>query len=327
MIDLARLRSVRIVVTHDNCPDGMASAILVADALRPYGAEFVFAQYGTQKYLELPAKTGMLFVDIAPPEHRASQFLECGAIVLDHHKSARPVVERFVDVGLGAFADEERDIGVSGALLAYRHVWKPLRDRDVDDHAAYRPGHAHAFAALAGVRDTWQRDDVRWNQACAQAEALRFWPWCQWPGDPFGVDYPRMQSMIDIGDVLVDRRLSGAKKLIAQGLHTTSSRGKRLLIIPSRDTSDVAEMVGSEADLVIGFSLMHDAGEAKMIVSTRSRGDFDCRLLCEANGGGGHTRAAGCEITLAPGWPHPFVLLPAMVDVFERSGVGIANSE
>lgn len=165
MIDLARLRSVRIVVTHDNCPDGMASAILVADALRPYGAEFVFAQYGTQKYLELPAKTGMLFVDIAPPEHRASQFLECGAIVLDHHKSARPVVERFVDVGLGAFADEERDIGVSGALLAYRHVWKPLRDRDVDDHAAYRPGHAHAFAALAGVRDTWQRDDVRWNQA------------------------------------------------------------------------------------------------------------------------------------------------------------------
>lgn len=75
MIDLARLRSVRIVVTHDNCPDGMASAILVADALRPYGAEFVFAQYGTQKYLELPAKTGMLFVDIAPPEHRASQFL------------------------------------------------------------------------------------------------------------------------------------------------------------------------------------------------------------------------------------------------------------
>lgn len=334
MIDLARLRSVRIVVAHENsptlpCPDGVASAILVADALRPHGAEFVFVQHGTQKFLELPAKTGMLFVDIAPPEHRAAQFLECGAIVLDHHKSARAVVERFVDVGLGAFADEDRDIGVSGALLAYRHVWRPLHEPDVDQHAAYRIGHAHAFAALAGVRDTWQRNDARWRQACAQAEALRFWPWHNWPSDPFGVDFARMQSMLAIGDVLVERRASEARRLIAQGERVSSNRGTRILIIPSRDTSDVADMIGDEVDLVVGFEFMFD-GRPKMIVSTRSRGTFDCRLFCEANRGGGHARAAGCEVKIdgiVHDVPSPFSVVRAMVDVFERTGQGIADPE
>lgn len=329
MIDTTLLRNVRTVVVHDSCSDGTASALIIRDALMPFGAEFVFAQHGTEKFLNLPATKGMLFCDIAPPEHRFAEFLEQGAIVLDHHKTVKPFVERFVDAGLGAFADEVEEPGVSGALLAYRHVWKPMREGASDRLVSnMRSGHVHAFAANIGVRDTWQKNDPRWRHACATSEAIRFYPFHHWPNELFADD--TMRRMLDIGEILLERRDRAVKKMIEQGLRAESARGTRMLIIPTRETSDVAETMGDEVDIVIGFSFMHDANREKMIVSTRSRGTFDCRLFCQANGGGGHTRAAGCEVKLdevVDGSPSPFNLVRAMLDVFEKSGQGIANSE
>lgn len=132
MIPIEKLRSVRVVVCHAYperpCPDGVASALLLRSAFNELfdeesiDVEVVFVAHGDQ--LEaLEARPGMLFCDIAPPAARAKEFVEVGAIVLDHHATARPVVELFEH---HAFGDEEKEPGVSGAVLAFREVYEPI---------------------------------------------------------------------------------------------------------------------------------------------------------------------------------------------------------
>lgn len=87
----------------------------------------------------------MLFCDIAPPAERAHEFLPRVPVVLDHHKGAEHLVKTFTH---HVFADEKLEPGVSGAVLAYREVWKPLKPLGFTTAAD--------FARLAGVCDTWQ---------------------------------------------------------------------------------------------------------------------------------------------------------------------------
>ena len=93
MIPIEKLKQVRVIITHANCPDGIASAILLHDALPEAGIRFL--THRTKEYRELPAHAGMLFCDIAPPSERVELFRALGAIVLDHHKSAEALVKRF----------------------------------------------------------------------------------------------------------------------------------------------------------------------------------------------------------------------------------------
>jgi hypothetical protein len=79
--------------------------------------------------------------------------------VLDHHASARPVVEAFGDRGI--FADEVSQPGVSGATLAFEHVW-----RKIVTHPDTWPATIEDFAQLVGVRDTWQTQHPQWWRAC-----------------------------------------------------------------------------------------------------------------------------------------------------------------
>jgi hypothetical protein len=103
-IDIEKIKAVKVIVTHDNCTDGLAAAILLHDVLPD--AEIIFAQHGTEAYAKLEVRPNMLFVDIVPPKERYEEFLKAGAIVLDHHKGVKDVVEKF---GTNAvFGDEKQ---------------------------------------------------------------------------------------------------------------------------------------------------------------------------------------------------------------------------
>ncbi len=105
-----------------------------------------------------------------------------------------------------------------------------------------------------------------------------------------------------------------------KGFAWTSKRGTRLLIIPSTGlTSDTAEKQKDGYDLIIGFSYTYDPGVGvpQMIMSLRSHQQFDCATFCKANGGGGHTKAAGCAIELQADSPNPYKLIPEMIDAYE----------
>lgn len=290
MIPLDVLRAVRTIVTHANCADGTATALILHHALPD--AEVVVLAHGSPELASFPAAPGQLWCDIAPPAARVAEFVEAGAIVLDHHKTARPVVEAFGERGV--FADEEREPGVSGAVLAFREVWRHIEQDYVREITHANAVAVERLATLAGVRDTWQRDDSRWPEACAQAEALRFWPWEHWARlEPYS--WP---GLLKIGTVLlerkaldVDRAIRSARRFNVEILRVVCFQGVN-------ETSDAAEKLGDEADLVVGFVYDWPAGQsapetARVQFSLRSRGSFDCASFARMYGGGGHSRAAG----------------------------------
>jgi hypothetical protein len=256
-------------------------------------AEIVFVNYGTKEHRELPADEGLVFVDFSPPPDRVKEFVAAGSIVLDHHKTAKGVVDAFGEGGV--FGDEVSEPGVSGAVLAFRHVWQPLAEgRDAKEKAS-----AERFATLAGIRDTWQNKSPSWDEACWQSSSLFFFgDWLELQhlfANP--EELARRQA---VGQALTTRHRRDVARAVDKGCRFTSEKGTRVVVIADAVlTSDAAELVDKDADLLIGFSFEAAEGlNAMMRLSTRSHTTFDCSAFAKTHGGGGHTKAAGFNVAL-----------------------------
>jgi hypothetical protein len=311
MIERAWLESVSTVYTHANCPDGIASALLLNDVLE--GVPVVFLAHGTTAYEQLAPGPGMLFVDIIPPEHNVNAFVEAGAIVLDHHEKQREIVERFGERGV--YSDEP---GVSGALLAFREVWSYCTTPGSD---AYE--RAKAFATLAGVRDTWQRQHADWRAACAQSEALRFYPW-----DTFArVDSPftyvgdiELSRLLAIGPILLAKRAESVKQHVTEAYGSITPSGSHLMIVNTIETSDIAEAIGDDADLVIGFKYRSSIEKGvTCTLSMRSHADYDVGAFAKSLKGGGHRAAAGATIPVHVDEVNPYTMIEHLVACYENA--------
>lgn len=313
MIHKRAVEAVRRVVTHARCPDGYATAIVVREVLPQ--AALTFLAHGTPESRTLLAEPGLLFCDIAPPPARAAEFLEAGTLVLDHHESARSLVETFVAKEQGVFADAEREPGVSGAVLAYRHVYEALAPRD-DERAAK----VRAFAELAGIRDTFVKDDPRWRAACAQAEALFFFgenSLSMRLFDDGSTDAARFEEM---GKLLLAKRETAVQKAVNRSYRTGTERTRIAIVHDHETVSDAAELIGDAADLVVAFHYAvkdvppsPDAPNARrqallLELSLRSQGKVDCAAFAKKSGGGGHVRAAGCAVEPASRPPHELIV-------------------
>lgn len=336
MFDLDKLKAVTTIVCHANCPDGLASAMFLRDVLPD--AEIVFAQHGTDEFRMLTPKPGMLFCDIAPyietiekkidgkkvrtitPEgYRVlDAWVESGTFVLDHHKTVKEIVARFVDNGTGVFGDEVTNPGVCGAVLAYEHVWQPL-------HMGPQVFAAN-FARLSGIRDTWQKKSPDFREASLQAEVLMFYPRESWLEMSLGEVRQRWdREFRPVGEVLMRRMEKSVENIAANGYRFSTAKGTRVVCFDAlKKSSDVAEKLGSEADLVIGFcyvsdpALAPDPGQvAKLLVSTRSHTGYNCEGLASHFGGGGHTAAAGFNRVLDVGDAQPFTAIRKYIEEFE----------
>jgi hypothetical protein len=365
MIPIDKLKAVKTIIVHDNCSDGLMSAILLKDAYSQIGLEpeLKFVQYGTEDYKKLEPGPNMMFCDFSPniktvkqpdgsflvdesDRPRLQAWVDAGTLILDHHKGAKDVVAGFGDNGV--FGDEVTMPGVSGAWLAFREVWMPfykgmtrgawaekfmaqeptfirattleeLAKQLDDDLAGNKDEHdvvvdsqdsevgwAGNLAMLAGIRDTWQNHHARWREACILNEVLRFYPNEEWLGMvvPF---HPGNRGFwterLKLGDLLWTKHEKSIKKCIEKSWRFTSDKGTRVLIFEGvRNSSDVAEAIDTEADLIIGFDYEaetpKDGGATvrKIIYSTRSHTNFNCMEFAKAFGGGGHTKAAGFNV-------------------------------
>lgn len=310
MIDRELLDKVTTVVTHAGCPDGVASAILLRDALE--GVSIEFHTHGTEAFEKLPAKPGMLFCDLAPPSTRIQEFVDAGAIVLDHHAKQEADVRAFGSRGI--FADLKTEPGVSGAALAFREVWQW---RAPEGSALW--ARAKAFAVLAGIRDTWQTKHPLWDAARAQAEALRFYPWTFFEKISETFDtagYARLEALLAIGPVLLERSDLAVKRAVEQAVDTTTKRGKQLVIVSTTHTSDIADVV--DADLLVGFEYIGSNDRIQLQLSMRSREGYDVGAFCKSLGGGGHVAAAGARVLVTNGDLNPYEHIAKLVDDWEH---------
>lgn len=320
MIPLEALVNVKTIIAHDACSDGTASALLLHFALQDEDGprtKVRFVQYGTDAHRNMVAEPGLLFCDFSPPADRVAEFVAAGAIVLDHHATAKPVVEAFGERGV--FGDEKADPGVSGAVLAYRLAWEGAWKMQ------WLREEAGEFARLAGIRDTWQRQSPDWVAACKQAQVLAFAPNTFWMKRGLHTILKEWEdTWAPIGEILYDRQQKEVEKAAARAWRFTTAGGLRVAVLTSKGLiSDVAEHLGQDADLVVGTGFAYEPGVdsyPKMIVSTRSRGSFDCGAFCKRfEGGGGHTKAAGFSVQLDAQSPDPFRLIERLVRFYEAS--------
>ena len=320
MIPIEKLKAVKKVICHGpGCADGVASAMLLKDALE--GVEIVFAQYGRQQEA-IEVEPGLLYCDFSPDKGRLQEFVDAGTIVLDHHRWTKDVVAAFGD--LGAFGDEKDNPGVSGAVLAFREVWEPLCGQ-VREGMTQR---ARAFAGLAGVYDTWQTQDATWFEGRVQERTIRNFSPKELLGrsHPFSDDSDSMQWWAEktlVGRALVSKLDADVESALKGAYRYNTSEGTRVIIFEGLVlTSIAAEVVDQDADLIIGFGYKIEAdNEALMMISTRSHTGYDCMNLAAQFGGGGHTPAAGFSTTflVKDGSQDPYTVVKAFVQQHEIS--------
>jgi len=321
-LPLEKLLAVKIIISHQNCADGTAAAMFLHDVLPD--AQIRFLQYGTEAYRTLQAEPGMLFLDFSPSPETYQQFIAQGALILDHHKGAQAIVEAFGESGV--FGDEVKDPGVCGAFLAYREAWFRLKHTDgKPGPSPEEAGFGGQIARLAGIRDTWQRQDPTWDEACVLAEAMRFYPAESWLIDrPFAPENRAWwDARLATGRILVERNVRSVKKAVDGAYRFTTSRGTRVCLFSGVPlSSDAAELVDHDADLVVGFDYYAmEQGVAPLVFSTRSHTTFNCLEFCKAHGGGGHTKAAGFSVKFDPkvGAQDPYSVFEGLLERYEAS--------
>jgi len=354
-------------IVHANCPDGILSAILLRDALPK--AEIQFVQYGTAEYKALKPEPGVLYADFSPPVRTVKRspvnkgetwdstpyvvppgdvdllqaYIDAGTIVLDHHATAKPVVEAFGENG--CFGDEKAQPGVCGSTLVYDHVWEEESSSVLNGYVDARVSN---LALLAGIRDTWQRKSPRWREACAQAAVLMFFPWSHWEERKLDDIVHDLAYQNGFGETLLQKRELEVKEAVEKAYRFTSAKGTRVVVFEGPAlSSDVAEFVHDHADLVIAFGYDVEKGPEgrgelaashpsvldgsrkvgdvdplfvyvpRIRLSTRSHTSFDCAAFAKAHGGGGHTKAAGFNLDVHPSDKNPYEYVRELVTVWE----------
>ena len=310
------------IAVHDHCADGLASAMILRFCFPE--AKISFVDYNTPSLNDLRPEPGLIFCDITPPTERDEQgcmtqrgralvqrYVDAGVVVLDHHKTAQDVVEMFG--ARGVFGDEKTEPGVCGAVLAYREIFSTSSfeqgfTREVAD-----------FAALAGIYDTWQRDDPRFEQACWQAAALDFYGpnhflkatrpvWAVSQSTPWLA--PLLPEELHVGRLLFEKKQSRIEE--ASGSSVCARINGDLYAFFNDDFYDrlinhVAEHLreselahSTGLDAVVGFRIdasKNCEGAWRYYYSLRSvRPGFDVKEIAVKLGGGGHSPAAGAGI-------------------------------
>lgn len=287
------LSRVTRVVTHGNCPDGRASALILHAALPRL--PITEMAYGSPEHRALEPSP-ILFCDFSPfvPKKSNSptggelaarrevllKWAAAGAVILDHHDPE--LVEPFGAQGI--FGENAK--GESGAVLAYQHVFTT--------QPPYAQAAADRLAVLSAVRDTWRRDSTLWDSACELSEALRFVPL----DDLLKMGIPKVIEMASsFGPILMRKKREAAAEATKNAVRTEIG-GHKVAIIPSTKlTSDVADMF-PEADIIAGFDYVHEnSGQSiRLVVSLRGRTGVNVRSIAERHGGGGHAQAAGFSL-------------------------------
>jgi nanoRNase/pAp phosphatase (c-di-AMP/oligoRNAs hydrolase) len=154
-----------------------------------------------------------------------------------------------------------------------------------------------------------------------QANVLHFIPNERWMDRAFsGIAAAWEQDFKTIGELLFEKNERSVKRAIGSAYRFTTPKGTRVVMFDGLKTSsDASEALGTEADLVVGFMPLADDGVPKYVFSTRSRADYDCSALAKAHGGGGHTKAAGFNVTIDPKTAlNPYAVFKAIVEAHEN---------
>jgi oligoribonuclease NrnB/cAMP/cGMP phosphodiesterase (DHH superfamily) len=313
-----------IIYSHSHCPDGFVAAMI---AKRRYPeAEVIFLDHGADHTENLKKAEGkrVLMLDFSLRTREENDALAASAKllrILDHHKSAREVLE---GASYATF-----DMTRSGAGLAWDYLfgYEDFRWGQWDDPlfigkelSAPRPWYVN----YVEDRDLWNWKLENSREVCAYLGTLEF-------------EFEKWEFLDKIDPYTAFLRGTGAKAHIDHYVREAVKQVQfgeldgnfvGVLNVPYLNCSEIGMEIAKAAHIMANaitsagsYSLTwFERGDGIIQFSLRSIGSFDVSAVAKKYGGGGHLNAAGFQVSLAEGRRLVDVILgrevkPTMLDL------------
>ena len=287
-------KNIKKVYYHAGCPDGIAAAMILADAWQedPTPEFYIPLSYEMDLYKNLPLEHGVIFLDICPES--AEPWIAYDPIVLDHHVSRKEVVEALPH---GLYGTNDK---FCGAML----VGHALYGSDFEQH--WELSHLYQFARTAMVRDTWKKDHILWQTSIEQSKGIVACGAKELISLCFKGQFQKALDMIrNVGRVSA-AHLNHQLSIVAPKIPVVVVGSTRVAVFNSMENrDDIAEYMRTHRDMDLFVSWRIEQGSDGLIVrmSFRSKEHIDCNVmiskmksicadLCRLDGGG-HAQAAG----------------------------------
>lgn len=263
-----------LCIYHANCLDGFTSAWIVHRAMP--SASFHEGMYG-----EVPPDCkgrDVIFVDFCYKAETMQRIVDeaNSVIVLDHHKSAVPELEKVTGI-----REKVIDMGRSGAMITWDY-FNPKR-------------HPPLLVQFVQDRDLWRffMDDTK--AVCAllfmYPQTLQAWDEAH---HALNFDY---RGFVAKGELLVAKHQKDVEDLIRLGKHRITILGHDVPAVNCAPThaSDVGNLLAPGEP----FAAMYQFVDGVLACSLRSTDEgIDVSEIASSFGGGGHRNAAGFKISL-----------------------------
>jgi oligoribonuclease NrnB/cAMP/cGMP phosphodiesterase (DHH superfamily) len=281
-----------VVIYHAPCADGFTAAWIFREAYRHAMRQeptFIGAQYGDDPPIEACRGAEVFVVDFCYPLEALTDlsYVARSVHVLDHHRTAAPIVHDWADRCGNARVsfDEDR----SGARLAW-------------DYCRRLPGREGTMPALVSYvedRDLWRHrlPATRAINAVVQVTEQR---WDRWTDLADKLDHTqRRLTVVAQGQAL----LEAAERQIEAALKTAFMVrlyvDDRELDVPAVNSQVHISELGhrlaqrSYEDIGAVVSIRDIDSGLALVVSLRAVGEAEVHEVAACYGGGGHPKAAG----------------------------------
>lgn len=271
------------VVYHGYCADGFSAAILAKKSLVRSGCRVSLfpARHGAPPHPAIAKHDGIVVVDFCYPAdimaQLASSVKEGQFLCLDHHATARPILE---GQSWGVF-----DTNRAGVELAWDQ---------------FQEGPYPSVVKWIADRDLW-----RWScpesRAFGRALAQEPWDEARWSHLLFHASESELQEMVRKGSIIDEyvSSLTGAMARKAIPLVLDDQEGWAVEA-PGAFASDVGAVVSEQKR---SFAAVWQITEEGRTLEVRLRSSdaniANVAVLAEKYGGGGHPRAAGFRMPSA----------------------------
>lgn len=291
---------------HNDCFDGTAAAMVVKTAVKD--VVLIPADYGNVPNVDDVMDAVVYVVDFSFSDEVFELLLTLAekVIVMDHHKSAKPILERAAELAKVLSPESQflYNVECSGALIAWSYFYPDrftppliLHVSDRDLWAFTREDTREVMAGLSVLKN----EPETWYAAIGLDSA----------GSVRDIEH-RMetyrQHCLSIGQCILTRDATIIDALLKNNVRTMQKQvpnptiGEPYIVlncgvvnIPRQFTSEaMSTLLASRPDLDFAVGYYRD-GEGIFRYSLRSRSgsDVDVSDICKIYGGGGHKHAAG----------------------------------
>lgn len=298
LLDLFKDKKL-FIITHNDL-DGIASLIIAKYYLQPIATDFQFEVTDRDFNFEdkkLKEADYILYVDISPNESLYNMYAD-KTFIMDHHVSGR--------TELGERENYYYDMDRCGARILFEELTKGKRVKRI----------VQQFCELVDVYDRWQMNSLLWKQAKSLSNIL--WEGVNW-FDKSITDNTRYNDFINtqldkfsygnnrnfyFTDLEIKKAENGEKKernALQQArnslqFRTDNEKNPYMYFECTSKLSYVSNVLLNEFRDKIKYCISYSTfDKEKCGVSVRSNNDFDCSLLAELHGGGGHKSASGIK--------------------------------